>query len=95
MIDLDAELQAKHEPTSSEGEYEVYVWDVSNNRKKGEEPVKKYDHGKDRDRYLITFIDQTWKRSRPMNIDIPILTKTGEQSEDISLERKSIWHFGN
>jgi phage terminase large subunit len=95
VIDLDPELQQRHEPTSSESEYEVYVWDTSANKKKGEEPVKKYDHGKDRDRYMITHIDQTWKRSKPMTIDIPILTRTGEQNEDISLERRSPWHFGN
>jgi len=95
VVDIDPALLAAHEPTSSESEYEVYVWDTNVNKKKGEEPLKKYDHGKDRDRYLITYIDQTWKRSRPMNVEIPILTKTGEQREDWDLERRSIWHFGN
>jgi phage terminase large subunit len=93
VIDIDRELLERHEPTSSEAEYEVYVWDTSNNRKRGEEPVKKYDHGKDRDRYLVTYVDQTWKHSKPLSVAIPIITKSGQQSEDISLERPSPWRF--
>jgi phage terminase large subunit len=94
VVDIDAELLARHEPTSSEAEYEVYVWDTSNNRKRGEEPLKKYDHGKDRDRYLITFLDETWRRSRPLDVAIPVITKSGGQSEDIDLVRPSPWRFG-
>jgi phage terminase large subunit len=93
VVDIDPELLQRHEPTCSADEYEVYVWDTADNRKRGEEPVKKYDHGKDRDRYLITFVDETWKRSRPMDVMIPIITKSGEQTEDIELERRSPWRF--
>jgi phage terminase large subunit len=93
VVEIDADLLNRHEPTSSESEYEVYVWDTTNNRKRGEEPVKKYDHGKDRDRYLVTFVDETWKRTKALGVAIPIITKSGEQSEDIRLERPSPWRF--
>ena len=95
VVEIDPELLQRHEPVSSEQEYEVYVWDLTNNKKRGEEPVKKYDHGKDRDRYLITFIDQTWKRSKPLTTAIPILTKSGDQTEPPDdLVRPSPWRFG-
>jgi hypothetical protein len=41
----------------------------------------------------VTFVDQTWRRTQPMNVGIPVLTKSGEQAEDISLERRSPWRF--
>jgi len=96
VVEIDAALLNAHEPTSSESEYEVYVWDTTNNKKRGEEPVKKYDHGKDRDRYLVTHVDQTWKRNVPLNVMIPIITKSGEQADvPDELVRPSPWRFGH
>jgi phage terminase large subunit len=95
VVDIDPELLEKHEPISSEQEFEVYVWKKDpNGRSNKEEPEKKYDHGKDRDRYLVTYIDQTWKRTQPMNAPIPILTRSGEQTEYDELTRPSLWRFG-
>jgi hypothetical protein len=96
LVEIDSELLNKHEPTCGNAEFEVYVWDVTNNKKRGEEPVKKYDHGMDRDRYLVTFVDETFKRSKPLNVMVPILTRSGEMTgvaEDISLSRPSPWRF--
>ena len=45
LVEVDQNLAALHQPTSTVAEFESYVWDTSNNRKRGEEPVKKYDHG--------------------------------------------------
>ena len=64
LVDLDPDLLAKHRPTSTVEEFESYVWDTSNNRKQGEEPLKKNDHSMDRDRYLVTYVDETG-RKRP------------------------------
>lgn len=44
-------------PTCAEEEVEGYVWDVSSGRKKGEEPVKRDDHGMDCVRYLVAHFD--------------------------------------
>lgn len=45
LIDLDSELLNVHKPTCTEAEIENYVWDTSAGRRKGEEPLKKNDHG--------------------------------------------------
>lgn len=58
LVERDKSLIEKHLPTSAETEIESYIWDTSNSRKKGEEPVKKNDHGMDRDRYLIAHVDK-------------------------------------
>lgn len=44
-------------PTCSEEEIEGYVWDTSAGRKKGEEPLKKDDHGMDCVRYMVAYRD--------------------------------------
>ena len=59
VIDIDRELIAAHKPACTEDEFEVYVWDTSANRRRGEQPVKEYDHGMDASRYLVTYIDKT------------------------------------
>lgn len=52
LVGIDRDLERRRLPFCSEKEFEVYVWDVSNGRKTGEEPVKKFDHGMDCIRYL-------------------------------------------
>jgi PBSX family phage terminase large subunit len=53
----DSELVAKHKPVCTEDEFDSYIWDIANNRKKGEEPVKEDDHSMDAMRYLVMHID--------------------------------------
>jgi phage terminase large subunit len=95
LVDVDAELLQNHEPTCGYLEMEVYVWrkDPTGKINVKEEPEKRYDHGLDRDRYMITFKDETWKRGPVMNVPVPIITKSGEQ-QDEELVRPSRWRFG-
>lgn len=58
-----ARVEAKR-PTCTEEEVEGYIWDTSNGRKKGEEPVKDDDHGCDAMRYLVAYIDKIGQASR-------------------------------
>lgn len=51
-IGIDRDLERRRLPFCTDKEFEVYVWDISNQRKIGEEPVKKFDHGLDAFRYL-------------------------------------------
>lgn len=57
LIGCDMELQRKSLPTCTETEFESYVWNVADGRKIGEEPVKKFDHGQDCNRYLAMYHD--------------------------------------
>lgn len=61
LIDIDPVLLAAKKPTCSEDEFEVYVWETSMNRRKGEEPKKEFDHGKDTERYLVAYVDEISK----------------------------------
>ena len=95
-IEIDSDLLNDHLPTSSEAEYEVYVWkkDPKTGLLTKDEPEKKYDHGKDRDRYLVTFVDETWKRSKPGKVAFPVLTKSGDQADaPDDLVQRSKWRF--
>lgn len=58
LVERDAELADAYKPTCTEEEINSYIWDVSNNRNKGEEPVKKDDHGMDATRYLVANFDR-------------------------------------
>jgi phage terminase large subunit len=93
VADIDPELLQRHEPTCGDAEVEVYAWkrDATGLINK-EEPEKRYDHGMDRDRYLITHVDQTWRRTLPMKTTVPILTRSGEQ-QDTELVQPSKWRF--
>jgi hypothetical protein len=44
-------------PGCTEEEIDGYIWDLANNRKKGEEPVDKDNHGLDALRYLVAHCD--------------------------------------
>lgn len=44
-------------PCCSEEEIESYVWDTTGNRRKGEHPIDKDDHGMDCIRYLVSHVD--------------------------------------
>src|SRR5207253_2846900 len=58
LIEIDRTLLEAKKPTCSEDEFEVYVWETSMNRRKGEDPKKEYDHGKDAERYLVAYVDE-------------------------------------
>jgi hypothetical protein len=57
LVEADPVLIEKKLPACTEQEVEAYVWDVAHGRKKGEEPVKKDDHGMDALRYLVAHRD--------------------------------------
>jgi PBSX family phage terminase large subunit len=48
----DRDLLAMAKPTSTAEEFAGYIWDESNGRRKGEEPVDKDNHGMDALRYM-------------------------------------------
>lgn len=57
LVERDLDLAEGKQPTCLEEEPESYVWDTRQGMKKGEEPVKEYDHGLDALRYLIAQLD--------------------------------------
>jgi phage terminase large subunit len=65
LVERDPALAEKKFPVGTEEEYESYVWDLANNRKHGEEPLKQHDHGMDATRYLVAFIDGVGPRWVP------------------------------
>ena len=61
LVEIDQSLLAAKKPTCSEDEKEVYVWELTMGRKKGEEPKKENDHGCDAERYLVAYVDEISK----------------------------------
>lgn len=61
LVERDSALEDGR-PGCTVEEFDGYVWDTSNGRKRGEEPVKKDDHGLDALRYMVAYRDV--KRSR-------------------------------
>lgn len=57
VVERDPELVKAKLPTSMEGEFPVYIWDVRQGRKKGEEPVDANNHAMDAGRYLVARFD--------------------------------------
>lgn len=53
LVERDSALADVKAPTCTEEEYDSYIWDTSANRRKGEQPVKKFDHGLDGSRYMV------------------------------------------
>jgi phage terminase large subunit len=53
LVERDPTLTDRHLPVCTDQEYESYVWDTNNSRKKGEQPVKENDHGMDATRYVV------------------------------------------
>lgn len=53
----DEFLEEAKKPCATVEEIEGYIWDLSANRRKSEQPVKKDDHGCDGMRYLVAEID--------------------------------------
>lgn len=57
LVERDAELVEAHRPQSTAQEVDGYVWDTSAGRRRGEQPVKRDDHGMDALRYLCHYLD--------------------------------------
>ena len=53
----DQALVDRKLPASTVEEFDGYVWDLSNKRKKGEVPVDKDNHGMDAMRYMVAHLD--------------------------------------
>ena len=53
----DEFLEDDKKPCCTTEEIEGYIWDLSANKRKGEVPVKKDDHGCDAKRYVVAEID--------------------------------------
>jgi phage terminase large subunit len=54
LVERDPELVKLKKPTCTIEEFDAYVWDTRQGQKKGEIPVKEFDHGIDADRYLCS-----------------------------------------
>jgi PBSX family phage terminase large subunit len=52
LKERDQELANAKKPTCTIEEFGSYVWDTRSGQKKGDVPVKEFDHGMDADRYL-------------------------------------------
>lgn len=55
IVEPDPALLDSKRPSGTEQEFDGYVWDTSNGRKRGEEPVKRDDHGMDTLRYMVAY----------------------------------------
>jgi phage terminase large subunit len=57
-VETDPLLVEARKPTCTVDELGSYIWNTSDGRLKGEEPVKENDHGCDAMRYLVAFVDR-------------------------------------
>jgi hypothetical protein len=64
-VEADPDLVDVFKPTCTEDEFDSYVWDTSNGRKKGEQPVKASDHGLDASRYVVAEVDGLKPPTKP------------------------------
>lgn len=53
LVERDPELADQKFPLCTEEEFDLYVWNTKQGQRKGEEPVKAFDHGMDAMRYLV------------------------------------------
>lgn len=63
LVERDPELVARKLPTCGIEEFDMYAWDTRNGQKRGDVPVKEFDHSMDCDRYMCARLDL-----RPMSI---------------------------
>lgn len=56
-VQRDQTLADAKFPTCGEEEVESYIWELRGNGKRGEAPVKEFDHAMDCDRYVVAFRD--------------------------------------
>jgi PBSX family phage terminase large subunit len=54
LVETDQELVSAKRPKCTIEEFDMYVWDTRAGQKRGEVPVKEFDHGMDADRYMCS-----------------------------------------
>lgn len=57
LVERDRDLAERKMPTCIEDEPDVYIWDLRQGAKKGDQPVKENDHGMDALRYGVAYFD--------------------------------------
>lgn len=57
VVERDRDLADAKQPTCTEDEAEMYVWDTRQGMKRGEQPMKEHDHGMDCLRYVTAHFD--------------------------------------
>lgn len=57
LYETDPELLESKSPICTADEFECYIWDTSSNRRKGEYPLDKNNHGMDAARYGVAYVD--------------------------------------
>lgn len=57
LIEMDSKQKEKGAPTDGPSERPGYVWDLRNNRRKGELPIDKDNHFMDMERYMVAHLD--------------------------------------
>jgi PBSX family phage terminase large subunit len=70
LVERDPILVEAGKPTCSEDEIEGYVWNLDAGRRRGEEPVKKDDHGMDATRYMVMQLDADSARAQELGGDV-------------------------
>ena len=65
LVERDPLLDESKRPASTVEEVEGYVWDTGAGQRKGEQPLKRDDHGLDAMRYLVAFIDRVGGSAQP------------------------------
>lgn len=56
LVERDPDLVEAYQPTCTEEEFGSYVWDTRMGQKKGDQPVKNFDHGMDTMRYMVAAV---------------------------------------
>lgn len=57
LVSVDPELERLKKPTRTIEEFDSYIWDTRSGAKRGEQPVKEFDHGMDACRYMTAHLD--------------------------------------
>jgi phage terminase large subunit len=58
LVERDSDLEDRKLPCCTAEEFDGYVWNTAANRKQGEDPLKKDDHGCDALRYAVMHAEQ-------------------------------------
>lgn len=56
LVERDPDLVEAYQPTCTAEEFGSYIWDIRMGQKKGDQPVKRYDHGMDTMRYMVAAV---------------------------------------
>lgn len=107
LEEIDESLLARSKPFCTAQEFDSYVWDRSNGRKQGEEPVKEDDHGMDalryqvahhdfKDKHSANIIPPDMKQLSTWAVHSPIYVPRDNDDEDdeTGIRRKSLFKVG-